>query len=107
VDNGKHPQIGSCRNYECLKDSHYSDGNKLTFSLVARRRAKPTTPSKARIIADDSDTHSPTSGIKNDTAPATVVIKLSAAVLDLNMDFILLLVVCFNSSRNHLYNLEG
>jgi len=92
VYDGKHPQIGSCRHYECLKYTHYSDGNKLTSPLVARRRAKPTTPSTARITDDDSATHSPTEGTKNDTAPATVVMKLSAAVLDLNMDFILFVV---------------
>ena len=89
----KHPQISRSRNYECLKDTHYSDsGNKLTSPLVTKRNANATTPSTARMTDDDSATHSPTAGTKKDTAPATVVIKLSAAVLLLNMDFICLLL---------------
>lgn len=93
MDDWEHPQISRSRSHECSYYIHYSaDGNSDTFSLVAKRSAKLTTPMIMRIDSELLATHSPTSGWKNDTAPATVVMKPSAAVLDLNMDFILVVV---------------
>lgn len=58
--------------------------------MVAIRKAKPTTPRTLRIVPELADTHSPTAGTKKDTAPAAVVMKASAAVLDLNILFMVL-----------------
>lgn len=59
--------------------------------LVARRRANPTTPNTDRMMSEEFATHSPTAGTKKDTAPETVVMKANAAVLDLNILFMVLL----------------
>jgi len=42
------------------------------------------------MMSEEFATHSPTAGTKKDTAPETVVMNASAAVLDLNMLFMFL-----------------
>lgn len=63
------------------------------------RKAKPTTPRTLRIVPELDATHSPTAGTKKDTAPATVVMNAKAAVLDLNILFMVLFLVSSSRSR--------
>lgn len=60
---------------------------------MARRRPKATTPSTARMMSEEFATHSPTAGTKKLTAPDTVVMNASAAVLLLNILFMVLFLV--------------
>jgi len=90
VDKRQHPQVCCGCQHECLEQTHSAEGNKLTLLSVTRRRAKAATPSTARMMSEEFATQSPTEGTKKLTAPETVVMNASAAVLLLNILFIFL-----------------